>query len=218
MATAAEPDQSPRAPVGVLFGQEYRRRTVMMLVFQVFQTIGYYGFGTMVPLVLAAKGFAVSQSLLFTAMTFLGYPVGSAISLPLVERFERKTLVIASALGMAVFGLAFGYADSMVLVVVFGFLYTATSNVFSNGFHIYQAEIFTLPDQPVPIYVSGFGPKAARLAGRIGDGFASVMPDPDLVRTFRENGGDDRPAQGGFKVCYAPDEDDAIATAHRLWP
>ncbi|GAB3878049.1 MFS transporter [Kibdelosporangium lantanae] len=142
VATAAEPDQSPRAPVGVLFGQEYRRRTVMMLVFQVFQTIGYYGFGTMVPLVLAAKGFAVSQSLLFTAMTFLGYPVGSAISLPLVERFERKTLVIASALGMAVFGLAFGYADSMVLVVVFGFLYTATSNVFSNGFHIYQAEIF----------------------------------------------------------------------------
>jgi G6PDH family F420-dependent oxidoreductase len=81
-----------------------------------------------------------------------------------------------------------------------------------------QAEIFTLPREPVPIYVSGFGPKAARLAGRIGDGFAAVMPDPDLVRTFRENGGGDRPAQGGFKVCYAPDEDEAVATAHRLWP
>jgi G6PDH family F420-dependent oxidoreductase len=81
-----------------------------------------------------------------------------------------------------------------------------------------QAEIFTRPAQPVPIYVSGFGPKAAALAGRIGDGFACVQPDADLIKTFRESGGDDRPAQGGFKVCYAPDEQEAVATAHRLWP
>jgi G6PDH family F420-dependent oxidoreductase len=81
-----------------------------------------------------------------------------------------------------------------------------------------QAEIFTRPSEPVPIYVSGFGPKAAALAGRIGDGFACVQPDADLVRTFRESGGGDRPAQGGFKVCYAPEEKDAVATAHRLWP
>lgn len=80
-----------------------------------------------------------------------------------------------------------------------------------------QAEIFTLPDRPVPIYVSGFGPKAATLAGRIGDGFACVMPDADLVRTFRESGGGDRPAQGGFKVCFDTDEEKAVETAHRLW-
>ncbi|MFC0438240.1 TIGR03557 family F420-dependent LLM class oxidoreductase [Kutzneria buriramensis] len=81
-----------------------------------------------------------------------------------------------------------------------------------------QAEVFTRPPQPVPIYVSGFGPKAAALAGRIGDGFACVQPNADLIRTFRESGGDDRPTQGGFKVCYAPDEQEAVATAHRLWP
>jgi G6PDH family F420-dependent oxidoreductase len=81
-----------------------------------------------------------------------------------------------------------------------------------------QAEIFTRTPEPVPIYVSGFGPKAAALAGRIGDGFASVQPDADLVRAFRDNGGGSRPAQGGFKVCFAPDEQEAIDTAHRLWP
>ncbi|EWM10761.1 glucose-6-phosphate dehydrogenase, F420-dependent [Kutzneria sp. 744] len=81
-----------------------------------------------------------------------------------------------------------------------------------------QAEIFTRPAEPVPIYVSGFGPKAAELAGRIGDGFVCVQPNSDLLRTFRESGGDDRPAQGGFKVCYAPDEQEAVTTAHRLWP
>jgi putative MFS transporter len=133
------------APVRALFGPDVRRNTLMMTFFHILQTIGYYGFGTMVPLVLAAKGFPLSQSLLFTALSFLGYPIGSALSLPLVERFERKFLVIGSVLVMAVFGIAFGVSTAMPLIVAFGFLYTAVSNVFSNAYHIYQAEIFPTP-------------------------------------------------------------------------
>jgi putative MFS transporter len=133
---------SSAGPVRALLRPPYGRRTAMMLVFHLFQTIGYYGFGTMVPLVLAAKGFPVGQSLLFTAVTYLGYPVGSALSLPMVERFERKFLIIWAVFGMAVFGLLFGSAHAMAAILIFGFLYTATSNVFSNSYHIYQAEIF----------------------------------------------------------------------------
>ncbi|HEX6360468.1 TIGR03557 family F420-dependent LLM class oxidoreductase [Actinophytocola sp.] len=80
-----------------------------------------------------------------------------------------------------------------------------------------NARIYTLPEQPVPIYVSAFGPKAAQLAGRIGDGFVSVMPDADILRTYREAGGKG-PAQGGFKVCHAPTVEDGLKTAHRIWP
>jgi len=36
----------------------------------------------------------------------------------------------------------FAAATSVPLIVVAGFLLTAVSNVFSNAFHIYQAEIF----------------------------------------------------------------------------
>lgn len=43
---------------------------------------------------------------------------------------------------MAVFGISFGMANLPSLIVIFGFLYTLVSNVFSNAFHIYQAEIF----------------------------------------------------------------------------
>jgi len=74
--------------------------------------------------------------------TILGYPVGSLLSLPLVERVERKVLLVVSGLGMAVFGLLFGLSDAPAAIVIFGFLYTVISNVFSNSFHIYQAEIF----------------------------------------------------------------------------
>jgi len=80
------------------------------------------------------------------------------------------------------------------------------------------ARIYTLPDEPVPIYVSGFGPKATDLAGRIGDGFVCVLPDADLVKRFRDAGGGSKPAQGGFKVCYADSDEEGLATAHRLWP
>ena len=120
----------------------FRARTAMMSVFHLLQSFGYYGFGTLVPLVLVAKGFPVVQSLLFVALTFVGYPIGSLLSLPLVERVERKFLVVGSGLGMAVFGLLFGLSGSPTLIVAFGFVYTVISNVFSNAFHIYQAEIF----------------------------------------------------------------------------
>lgn len=80
-----------------------------------------------------------------------------------------------------------------------------------------NARIYTLPDEPPPIYVSAFGPKAVQLAARIGDGFVSVQPDADLLRQYREAGGKG-PAQGGFKVCHAPTEEEGRKIAHRTWP
>jgi len=131
-----------RPRLSVLFEQRYRSRTIMLAVFHVFQTIGYYGFGTLVPIVLAAKGFSVVTSLTFTTLTFVGYPIGSALSLPIVERVDRKWLIAGSAFLMSVLGLGMGYATSSAAIVVLGFLYTAVSNVFSNALHIFQAEIF----------------------------------------------------------------------------
>jgi MFS transporter, putative metabolite:H+ symporter len=122
--------------------RDYRRRSVMLVVFQILQTVAYYGFGTLAPLVLVAKGFEVTDSLGYAALSFAGYPLGSLASVPLVERFERKYLIIASALGIAVCGIVFAAASNVVLIVAAGFLLTAVSNVFSNAFHIYQAEIF----------------------------------------------------------------------------
>jgi G6PDH family F420-dependent oxidoreductase len=85
-------------------------------------------------------------------------------------------------------------------------------------YEVDTARIYTLPDTPPKIYVSGFGSKAAALAGRIGDGFVTVQPDQDLVQTFRENGGEGKPMQAGYKVCYGSDAATCVDTAFRLWP
>src|SRR4051812_46259367 len=79
-----------------------------------------------------------------------------------------------------------------------------------------NARIYTLPPEPPPILVSGFGPKATRLAGRVGDGYCLTTPDPELVQLFRSSGGDGVVA-GSMKVCHGPDKAEARATAHRLW-
>lgn len=88
-----------------------------------------------------------------------------------------------------------------------------------HGVHyeVQEARIYTRPEQPVPIYVSGFGPQAAELAGRIGDGYVLVTPEADLVQAFRQSGGGDKPVQAGMKVTWDRDADKALEVAHRLW-
>jgi G6PDH family F420-dependent oxidoreductase len=81
-----------------------------------------------------------------------------------------------------------------------------------------NARIYTLPDEPPPILVSGFGPKSIELAGRIGDGYVSTMPDADALARYRAAGGEGKPTQAGTKVCWGADEAECRARAHRLWP
>jgi G6PDH family F420-dependent oxidoreductase len=84
-------------------------------------------------------------------------------------------------------------------------------------YEVQEARIYTLPERPVPIYVSGLGPRSAKLAGRIGDGYCLAKPDAELVRTFRDAGGGDKPVQAGTKVSWDRDPAAALKVAHRLW-
>jgi G6PDH family F420-dependent oxidoreductase len=84
-------------------------------------------------------------------------------------------------------------------------------------YEVQEAKIYTRPQEPVPIYVSGFGPRAVTLAGRVGDGLCTTIPDADLLEVFRDAGGEGKPTQAGTKVCWDRDEQRALATAHRIW-
>jgi len=44
------------------------------------------------------------------------------------------------------------------------------------------------------------------------------MPDAGLIERFRSSGGGDKPVQAGLKVCFGPDEAEALRTVRRLWP
>jgi coenzyme F420-dependent glucose-6-phosphate dehydrogenase len=51
-----------------------------------------------------------------------------------------------------------------------------------------KATIYDRPEQPIPIYVAASGPLAAKLAGRVGDGFVCTSgKDPQLYLDLLEN-------------------------------
>src|SRR5437879_1239049 len=60
-------------------------------------------------------------------------------------------------------------------------------------YQVDHARIYTLPDEPPKVFVSGFGPKSIDLAAEIGDGYISTKPDAEMVRRFRDKGGGDKP-------------------------
>ena len=66
--------------------------------------------------------------------------------------------------------------------------------------------------------VAASGPKAAELAGEVGDGLVATAPDRELVTTFDSAGGRGKPRFAQLTVCWAENEEEAITTAHEVWP
>ena len=81
-----------------------------------------------------------------------------------------------------------------------------------------NACIYTLPDEPPPIMVAASGPRGAKAAGRIGDGFITTAPKAELLDQFEAGGGAGKPRYGQVAVCWAKDEASARRTVHEIWP
>ncbi|HVF06575.1 MAG TPA: TIGR03557 family F420-dependent LLM class oxidoreductase [Frankiaceae bacterium] len=93
-------------------------------------------------------------------------------------------------------------------------------NLYSHrGTHytVENARLYSIPDTPPPVVVSGAGEKATELAGRIGDGYWGMSPDAGLVETFRKAGGGG-PCFAQLTVCWGDDEAAARRTAFEIWP
>jgi coenzyme F420-dependent glucose-6-phosphate dehydrogenase len=89
---------------------------------------------------------------------------------------------------------------------------------YGRHYTVENARVYTLPDELPPIMVAASGPKAAELAGRIGDGLVGVAPDEKVVKTFEGAGGQGKPKYGQVNVCWAESEEEGRRTAHKHWP
>jgi coenzyme F420-dependent glucose-6-phosphate dehydrogenase len=88
-----------------------------------------------------------------------------------------------------------------------------------------KATIYDRPDEPVPIYVAASGPLAAKLAGRVGDGFICTSgKDPQLYHDLTANVAEGAEQAGRdvaeirhmieIKVSYDRDSERAITNTH----
>lgn len=133
---------APRGRFADMWVPPYRRRTVMMTIFNVFQTVGFYGFANWVPTLLIKQGITVTTSLMYSSVIALAAPIGPLIGLAIADRFERKTVIVAMAGAAMIAGLLFSHASAAWLLVALGVCLTLANNIMSYSFHAYQAELF----------------------------------------------------------------------------
>jgi len=93
-----------------------------------------------------------------------------------------------------------------------------TESYWGDYYTVENARLYTIPEEPPPIYVAAGGSKSAEFAGQFGDGLITTTADKDLVRTFDEASEGRKPRYGQFSVCLAKTEAEARRTAFKWWP
>jgi coenzyme F420-dependent glucose-6-phosphate dehydrogenase len=91
-----------------------------------------------------------------------------------------------------------------------------TVNHAGTHFYVEDARIYDPPEQAVPIVVSAFGPVAAELAARAGDGLWTSSSPATSVERWKAAGGSG-PVYSQLTFCWDTDRERAIDTAHRIW-
>jgi putative MFS transporter len=125
-----------------IFHAPYFGRTLMLVVFQFFQTVGYYGFASWVPTLMIAAGITTTLSLRYSFLIALAAPVGPLLAMSVADRTERKWQIVVSAICIAVFGLLFAALRTPAWLVACGVMLTCSNNCMSFAFHAYQSELF----------------------------------------------------------------------------
>jgi MFS transporter, putative metabolite:H+ symporter len=135
-----------------LWRRPYLSRTVMLVIFQALQTIGFYGFANWAPTFLLKRGVSLLHSLEYTLLIALVSPLGPLLAAFTSDRMERKWTIVVLALLVAGLGIGFGNSIAPAAVVGFGALLTLANYWFSAAFHAYQAELF-----PTRLRATGVG-------------------------------------------------------------
>jgi putative MFS transporter len=120
----------------------YRSRSAMLMLFNFFQTIGFYGFATWVAILLFSEGVSFVHSLQYVFLIAIAAPLGPLLAMQAAERFERKWQIVALAAASAVLGLAFAAMRAPWAIICTGLALTLANNWFSCAFHAYQAELY----------------------------------------------------------------------------
>ena len=136
--------QTTPAPGGFaeMWRPPYRTRSVMLIIFHLFQTVGFYGFSNWVPTLLIKRGIAITSSLRYTFIIAIAAPFGPLLTAAIADQLERKWQIVWSAFAIAVAGLLFGQMNAPALLILFGVLLTLGNNILSVSGHAYQTELY----------------------------------------------------------------------------
>ncbi len=159
-------------PLGRLFEPAERKRTVILLLVWIFQTLGFYGFVAWVPTLLVKHGFSVVHSLTYASLIAVCNPLGAILASYLVERFERRWFITVDGILIAIFGLGFGLSFQPQAILVFGALVMLSIQAMAVALYTYTPEMF-----PTDVRSTGMGLTygVGRLANVVGPFVVSAL-------------------------------------------
>ncbi|HTV88355.1 MAG TPA: MFS transporter [Stellaceae bacterium] len=136
------PQDARKGSLAEIFNEQYRSRTIMLMLFNFFQTVGFYGFFAWVPTLLIAKGIHVTQSLEYGFIIKLAGFAWPFINMLFADQIERKWQVCLSCLSIAVFGILFGFQTTPFALIVLGTLLSMSTGWLAYSLHNYQSELY----------------------------------------------------------------------------
>jgi putative MFS transporter len=125
-----------------LFRPPLRQRTLVMSIFNLVQTIGFYGFSSWVPTLLIARGIRVTTSLQYSFIIAIAAPLGPLVGTLVADRVERKWQLVTAGVTVGIFMTLFANQSVPAILILCGVVVTLANNWMSFAFHNYQAELF----------------------------------------------------------------------------
>jgi len=141
-ASSAGQEVSAHTSFSSLFRSPYLRRTLVLIVLNIFQASGFYGLVNWLPTLLISRGFTILHSLRYTFIISVVYPLSPLLFIPIADKIERKWHIVLAAGSAAVLGLLFSHAAGSLMLVTLGILLTISNNWLSFAYHAYQAEMY----------------------------------------------------------------------------
>lgn len=160
--------QSTLEKLQMLWSPEYARRTLMLWIVWFTVVFSYYGMFLWLPSVMVLKGFSMIDSFGYVLLMTLAQLPGYFTAAWLIERLGRKFVLSTYLLGTALSALAFGYAESLGALLLFGALLSFFNLGAWGALYAYSPEQY-----PTSIRATGAGTAAA--VGRIGGIFGPLL-------------------------------------------
>ena len=128
--------------LSTIFARPYLGRTALLVVLNAFQAVGFYGFTNWAPSFMAAQGATFASSLKYAFIIAIAYPFGPLLWSTIVERFERKWLVVFASGAVGLIGLVFAINKAAAALVALGVALNFANSLLSLSYHAYQAELY----------------------------------------------------------------------------
>ena len=125
-----------------LFRPPYGRRLAVLISMWFLWYIGNYGFLGDAPQLISDRGASVGGSILYLAVGAAGYPVGALVTILLVERIERRVLILAATTVWLIGMLLIGSFAGSVAICAGAFLASVALGSYLQTGYTFTAESF----------------------------------------------------------------------------